>query len=122
MKPQDLRIGNWIEIFGNPIQVLGLSKLDGRPEMIWVQTQEYVDTKIFQFKPIELTEEWLKRFNANIYEYQFRFIYKGKVFIRLNKMRDGWQCVKTGAIVKDVHSLQNLFYALTGEELKGVEK
>ena len=110
MKPEELRIGNWVNaLYELPIQVdrddfayhSGLGKIEG-------------------FTPIPLTEQWLK---------DFGFTHDGG---------DGWLspigehfywCLRDEFIhkmyrntkfigVKYVHQLQNLYYALTGTELK----
>ena len=70
------------------------------------------------FEPIPLTEEWLLKFGFEVYKFdhkenQYRF--KDRlIVIRDNLFYD----YGTGVIIKHVHQLQNLYFALTGEELK----
>lgn len=105
MKANELRIGNYIE-------------LDGKVERIWEISMDYKDegfplfsagtTSLVEFrecrhKPIPLTEEWLEKFDLVYVDLgQFIRIY-GHDFL-LSK-------------IKYVHQLQNLYFALTGEEL-----
>jgi hypothetical protein len=67
-----------------------------------------------KLKPIPLTEEWLLKFGFD--KIDFQFIKNG---IKLFPIRDlyyrGNFPIKSD--IKYVHQLQNLFFALTGEEL-----
>ena len=103
MKANELRIGNYYNQFGNERTVTGetIKDLTNAPnEQLWC-------------KPIPLTEEWLLRFGFeaiddgwyqkveftwNIYDYLVRW--NGNV---IN--------------AQYVHQIQNLYFALTGEEL-----
>ena len=70
------------------------------------------------YRPIQLTEEWLLKFGFEVYKFdhkenQYRF--KDRLIV----IRDNLFCdYGTGVIIKHVHQLQNLYFALTGEELK----
>ena len=106
MKVQELRIGNYLErdVFLRHVVV----KIDARNIFdIWKETKEY--------QPILLTEERLLKFG---------FEKKGTnaIFWTLNNV-DVWEL--NGGFANDldlpiqyVHQLQNLYFALTGEELK----
>jgi hypothetical protein len=105
MKVQELRIGNYLErdVFLRHVVV----KIDARNIFdIWKETKEY--------QPILLTEERLLKFG---------FEKKGTnaIFWTLNNV-DVWEL--NGGFANDldlpiqyVHQLQNLYFALTGEEL-----
>ena len=80
---------------------------------------EYCETIILlsNLKPIELTEEWLLKFgfqsikHNNYYLHPFTF--------RENKIRIGYK-TSTRHLANDikyVHQLQNLYFAIMGEEL-----
>lgn len=67
------------------------------------------------FEPIPLTEEWL---------FKFRFVYNphssefhGKNMIFHNWIKDRGYVSWGSTQIKYVHQLQNLYFALTGEEL-----
>ena len=89
-------------------------------------------------KPIPLTEEWLLKFGFTNYEWctDCAFIKFNNSHIMLRYFNDKWYCTKTKVskdskghkmsegkdivrkgIIKHVHQLQNLYFALTGEEL-----
>ena len=78
-------------------------------------------------EPIPLTEEWLVKFG--FWKEQtttgeiFGIYVKGRIDIEeVTSKGDEWELcvsggVRTGAKLKYVHQLQNLYFALTGEEL-----
>jgi len=69
-----------------------------------------------EFEPIPLTEEWLERFGFEEDDsvgWLKRFDKSDSFFIDLSFMYWGENSVK----LTHVHQLQNLYFALTGEEL-----
>jgi hypothetical protein len=86
MKPQELRLGNWVN-----------SRI-GEIEVNITQLEEMVSLgcEAIGYEPIPLTEEW---------------------FVKNCDLDMGWLNVWK-AKIEYVHQLQNLYYALTGEELK----
>lgn len=106
IQANELRIGNWYNQFGNFHQAswTTIKDLSEAPEsQIWC-------------KPIPITPEILDKcgfvFNSslNSYElgkYSFRY---GMIFY------DGYRCSELN--FKYLHQLQNLYYALTGEQLE----
>ena len=120
MKANELRVGNWVSI-------LGLH--NGQIETIDFASS-YIEGSDYKFKelsPIPLTEEWLEKFGfekitdtPNIY---------GRHFYRLNEVEIFWDSDGVGWLpfglgvgksvdFKYVHTLQNLYFALTGAELE----
>lgn len=112
MKSNELRIGNWVydKKFKGNIEFksfFGLCNIENNPDA---------------FEPIPLTEEWLLRFGF----YKPAYSWIGDKF-HLSEWDDyplNW-CVafnKNNAILVDklkyVHQLQNLYFALTGQELE----
>jgi hypothetical protein len=108
MKAQELRIGNYLQDFGGNIaQVIHLTK-----------------DKIILESPITLTEEWLLKFGFSngISKGGFTFD-KCKLSIHLKSYSypngrtyfNSW-CILEKQI-EYVHQLQNLYFALTDEEL-----
>lgn len=117
IQANELRIGNYVKFLNTEIQVTGISN---RFAATLIETKQFIDSKLFHYKPIPLTEEWLikfgfikdgKEFNkwCGDYEYSFSFEY-GFVF---GQLVDYSHEIK----IKHVHQLQNLYFALTGEEL-----
>lgn len=119
MKANELRTGNWI------IGDVGIPyKLELSDFADW-----YYDHNSHEFGehifPIPLTEEWLLKFGFRLsvgaawYNDKFNDSYFKENF-RLNKWDDGrlflWD-YKFPNEIKYVHQLQNLYFALTGEEL-----
>lgn len=101
----ELRIGNWIDTKEFHIPALkGNHKYEGK----WYKYT-------FMFDPIPLTEEWLLKFGFSIKGF------KGGYQICTSSLGgwildNGFSCV--GIEFEYVHQLQNLYFALTNEELK----
>ena len=112
MKANELRIGNYYVDIDNK-----LSSISGY-ELHQFTIKENTDNLgVMEYQPIPLTEEWLLKFgfdrnilNANhndiIYYSENNIAIKG-----ILGMVKPSQCIY-------VHQLQNLYFALTGEELK----
>ena len=100
MKATELRIGNWVEIQGIQLsQVVGqVTRINGK--------------KIGRnLQPIPLTKEWLERFNWNTPKdigVAFSLTTDEIHFVAGNDYKK----------IEYVHQLQNLYFALTQEELK----
>jgi len=124
MKAQELRIGNYYLSFGIDLkQVETLSK----------------DKVLIDFNPIPLTEEWLVKFGFKPFNFSNKekgFIIEHKdwsksIYVRtfaepnitgfftvFNRSECHWEEIQFIAKVTNVHQLQNLYFALTGEELE----
>jgi hypothetical protein len=98
-----------------------------RVSSVWIRGtyNDIYNSSIKHIKPIEITEEWLVRFGfeketirvAKIKTYRLNGL---SVWFNSDKIISvyiGEQRVDDGCKIKYVHSLQNLYYALTGEEL-----
>ena len=105
MKAIELRLGNWYDHHGTPKQVTPSVIEDGwEAKRIWC-------------KPVAITEEWLLRFGfedtgclrfkKGIWD--VAFMSDSTIYFRFDEQNI--------AELKHVHQLQNLYFALTGEEL-----
>lgn len=125
MNGKDLRIGNFISVLGNTVEVikiLGEKKIEIHSDILqfWDVDIEDEDEDV---KPIPLTEEWLLKFG---FEKNDDFISEDHLWsdfikkgVRIQLPYFDWKD-SDGEIsfsVKSVHQLQNLFYSITGEEL-----
>jgi hypothetical protein len=109
MKETELRIGNWV-LEDDTQQV-------GQVDLVII---EIIERELnHTYKPIPLTEEWLERFGFEKIQMSIPTAYKTKDGFRIKKDQRGyWMQYKYGmTIIKHVHQLQNLYFALTGEEL-----
>ena len=123
MEAKELRIGNLIYGVSDRIEtVIGLGS-----DTISAYPGKLVDAQMFftedDFTPIPLTEEWLIKFGFekhHLYSEQYNKDNYSIVFCKDNCI-DFWiaDCDDCGVAVKIpfVHQLQNLYFALTGEEL-----
>ena len=111
MKPNELRVGNWVNNNEEDYQITSAT----------IAQLERGDSTA---KPIELTEEWLKRFgfekltNKNkgfkVTSYSYSKLPFIVYFDGIRLSTGFWQ----GNEKRYVHEFQNLFYALSGKELE----
>jgi len=120
MKANELRIGNLVERDGNILEVIKMAK-DGIVNYDLVRKSQGMHVNSGNVIPIPLTEEWLLKFG---FENKLENKYFHKDFNRLYCNIENPLIKHLGNIngilaeIKFVHQLQNLFFALTGEELK----
>jgi hypothetical protein len=121
MKAEELRIGNLIYLKHGGLGYKGHFVTKSTISI-------YYDNQYEFMKPIPLTEDWLLKFRF-IKSTAAKSIYLSipelKAEIHFEFFRGGLVCVlycSTGSFIpndiKHVHQLQNLYFALTGEELK----
>lgn len=115
MEAKELRLGNWINYLGSgEVQIKDAKALFNSMEQF-----NYPHSKV---TPIPLTEQWLIKFG---FEYRtdtgFDGWYSNPILgesIRIFEVENKWYKYSSAHIViKHVHQLQNLYFALTGEEL-----
>ncbi len=101
MKASELRIGNLVN-YCNKISVLNAE--------LFLQLLKYTTP----FEPIPLTEEWLLKFgfeHLGSSRFDFKrftyYLYDGSFYNQSSRL----------STIKYVHQLQNLYFALTNEEL-----
>jgi hypothetical protein len=111
MKANELRIGNWIEHNQYPNDTVIIRIEDGK----------HIDEAIrLNANPLPLTEEWLIMFGFDKNTDNGDFKGNDCYFTHDNLKR----CISLpnfiydGIKIKYVHQLQNLYFALTGEELE----
>jgi hypothetical protein len=116
MKANELRIGNLVLSKGVPVQI---------EEIMWETVRHcFGEFPIDYVEPIPLTEEWLLKFGFEIKLDNFNW----NAGIGINEIGDfklalrhtdnfGWFYKSRCTPIKYVHQLQNLYFALTGEEL-----
>lgn len=120
MKAQELRIGNWVYWDDKTMR----SKVNGiHPSGKYAHLENtWID--LFRCDPIPLTEEWLLKFGFVKAELEF---YKKPIpsainaFICINIKLNSYQIIQNelgfNIQTQKVHQLQNLYFALTGQEL-----
>jgi hypothetical protein len=99
LSASELMIGNWVNDFAmEPHQVIHLTK-----------------DKIILETPIPLTEDLLLKF-------RFEPLFSGagyyKNHVEIGHNHNGFYIIASGHKIEYIHQLQNLYFALTGEELK----
>jgi hypothetical protein len=123
MEARELRINNLIEVEGNIIEV-GIIKekfiswnVAKYPEnKVW---NPFIPTNDIRINPIPLTEEWLLKFGFLKLGEGYEF-WESSVF-NIEFIRNHWHFCYTSNVlcthIKYLHQLQNLYFALVGEEL-----
>jgi hypothetical protein len=122
MKATELRIGNWVD---QPNE--GVAKVTSILNNLQIRTETgYVDKYC---KSIPLTEEWLLKFgfkrndNTKGWSDSFYWIMGGGSELHINPdngvvwIHRNENIFNNPCLVKHLHQLQNLYFALTGEEL-----
>lgn len=125
MEARELRQTNWVSYYGKDYQV---SSINSDETIRLYEDETNTNTvgcyslKSEGFRPIQLSEEWLLKLG---------FV-KSKTFIGIEFVSGMFLCYRDGKIVleattlfpilrfdgcKHVHQLQNLYFALTGQEL-----
>ncbi|WFB67051.1 hypothetical protein [Chryseobacterium sp. WX] len=120
IEPHELRIGNFVEV--ENYKIIQLENI--HPKGTTKGDEIYLSSML---KPIELSEHWLLKFgfDSNNVAYKIdndRFIFELYFYDAWNlnyveKSKFGNGSVELSGYWK-IHELQNLFFALTGEELK----
>ena len=125
MKTTDLRLGNFIQDqFGDVITVDGLDEID-------VFASVFGDIPVHAVQPIALTEQWLLDFGFKENEYGNMSLFKEFEYLEIMCGRGDFypsyeqptefaheeNRVVSLKQIKYVHQLQNLYFALTGNEL-----
>lgn len=124
MNTQELRLGNYLQdsVTKTTLEVIVLSKDMGIYTWV-IDRSKYPLPDGWQLEPIPLTEEWLLKFGfkkvksdyeeAETWDFYFGILYfdMANNSVKIN----GQYCLYN--IPEHVHQLQNLYFALTGEEL-----
>jgi hypothetical protein len=100
MKANELRLGNYVyDNLGGVLKIKGIS----------------LDSTLSHIKPIPLTEEWFLKFG---FHKKYKSYEKGDFsFINGGYNKLAYKLSIIENTPKYVHQLQNLYFALTGEEL-----
>ena len=121
MRVEELRIGNIVKTI-NTIDIFKLVSIGYDYVLLTDEYNDY-DSLIEELKPIPITEEWLLKFGFDLinneYHQSRNHDLKLHWTVNKNKMIPEFNEKKfvTGYDFKYVHQLQNLYFALTGNEL-----
>ena len=117
MDARELRIGNYIQHFGNVVQVEGIvNETNGFG--VQITGGDFASINSQSLEPIPLTEEWLFKFGFEIGYNQKKMLdvyCKDVDFLIERSNSNNFYYKKVN--IKSVHQLQNLYFLLTGEEL-----
>jgi len=133
MKPEELRIGNYIEYNDIIYFIQDISMFKGQyTSNLFLSSFDsfatHYNIPIFDLKPIPLTDNWFIKFGFDILpvmnKFYFKIKYKEVIFgcnnfeMWRHQSENTYNC-NGGANteIKYVHQLQTLYYSLTGKEL-----
>jgi hypothetical protein len=117
IQANELRIGNYVKALGEYRMVIGITS--GKFPSSYVKFEGLIPLKIIHLKPVELTEEWLIKLGfqseeAFCYELDDILINTSRELIWIHtKCKNN---VELG-MPYYLHELQNLYFALTKNEL-----
>lgn len=129
---EELRIGNYHKSEGLDIPRMGIGsvRIGGQSFAAITGFGIYlVESGQLEFEPIPLTTEWLERLGFSLLKHDLDFYTKSFYQPGRNAMsirvffNRGWHCSITefdSAVtipMEYIHQLQNLYFALTGQEL-----
>ena len=123
MEAVDLRLGNWVSHMRMKREDDGYTtfyeNMKVTRDILWDMTKRNYKDRNKKYQPIPLTEEILLKAGFEKRQDTMWTIYN-KSWISLYKMMGGeyYEVEDTYTSLKYVHSLQNLYFALTGEELE----
>lgn len=112
MRASELRIGNWVYLFGDPVQLT-------KEHIIYLLGKDSLP------ESVTLTEEWLLKFGfEKLSNFEEQYMEEDYVW-QIDVERSPSLILSNGIFHEDnygvkleyVHQLQNLYFALTGEEL-----
>jgi len=115
MKNTELRIGNYVEIYGKVETIVDVL-------CDCVNTLNIEGAHYGLVNPIPLTKDWLEKFgfektkfesSIKTLKYEWTSIYFNNGYVEISV--SGHSCPVS---IQHVHQLQNLYFELTGEELK----
>jgi hypothetical protein len=128
----ELRVGNWVndELYGD-FQIVGLINFKDGNQSAFKSLEYYPQSQdTDKLNPIPLTEEWLLKFGfeESIKSNSYRILSSKNEWIIAAQMSTDKKCCKIGlpidfridqymTHIHFVHQLQNIYFALTNEEL-----
>lgn len=101
MEANELRVGNYL--------------FDGVGGIIKVEVDDLYDNVRKYYEPIPIIEEVLLECG---FEYDDAFYYKDGIFLEYDDNSLRLDCMSDSVSIKYLHQLQNLYFALTNEELE----
>tara|TARA_A100000171_G_C2016181_1_gene88841 strand:+ start:214 stop:558 length:345 start_codon:yes stop_codon:yes gene_type:complete len=113
MKASELRVGNYFLTKNKSIKQV---KEIHENTIVWYSEHMKHHINFIDIEPIQLTEQWLLDFGVKKLERGYAFGFKTPELV----VKNLW--MEFNLDIKYVHQLQNLFFALTGEELTIKEK
>ena len=124
MKAEELRIGNYIDIYNHEYKI-GL--IAAKTVGLTFINKQILECSILDINPIPITEEWLLKFGFYYQASDKNYVVKSKQenYNSIKKIDSAW-CYNNDdsdaacyfvAELKYIHQLQNLYYALNEEEL-----
>jgi hypothetical protein len=123
MKANELRIGNIIRNSPDDGKVVLAIEMDVHSLQYYVVFEDGTFCPIESIEPIPITTEWLLNLGGIDTQYEItikckrkRIVFEWSSRVVHNNDRFGWRSTKFTHI-KSVHQLQNLYFALTNEEL-----
>jgi len=120
MKASELRIGNFVTTIDDKIICTSVKGFYGFPVNTGIINHNNSVNDFEYLKPIPLTEEWLLKFGFE-QKNGIKCWVNEDVEICFETLANYYRLYPRTNKIKYVHQLQNLYFALTGEELTIIE-
>jgi hypothetical protein len=124
MEAKELRIGNYLFYNGDIKEVSSLHDDNTLRFKDGNSSIGCFSTKLLLIKPIPLTEEWLLKFGLNETQFGMTVLSNNLwgILIEKSDVNDSWNVSARDeyiiSVIDYVHQLQNLYFALTNQELE----
>ncbi len=117
MKATDLRIGNYVNYLGEVQEVTGIDS-----EYVYLDTITFDYVEHDEIEPIPITEEWLLKLGFEPEEEDSAYYFSEECeYLQVVNYVDGFVFEKENTELVSlnyIHELQNLYHAITGNELE----
>lgn len=132
---KELRLGNYLCINGVPQRILAFTPNESETTIVgtayfkivfahYKHGDPYETYSDEEVEPVQLTSEWLLKFGfIKKYNYEYHFS-KSPFSVILNPLKHDFlfNNFVVSTEIKYLHQLQNLYFALTGTELKSNDR
>jgi hypothetical protein len=118
LEAKELRIGNIVINAGRRDSVQPLIGVESVSVSLLGIIATYPDNH--EYEPVPLTEEWLIKFGFVFDGFRYQQEINNNLWVLVKNNVYGWYSphIEISNGIQNVHQLQNLYFALTGEELK----
>ena len=120
MTCNELRIGNWVKyphLIGNVLHEFDSISGIFENNSVSIKSRPYTAFTLDSVNSIPLTEEWLEKFGFTKGKFNYKWQFGNFIYDQKLKLWTWFGVQLHDYLIEFVHQLQNLYLALTGQEL-----